>query len=173
MSVRKITWSAFFICAGIVLPLIFHMFGLGRALLPMHIPVFIAGLFMGPLSGFFVGFLTPALSSALTGMPPLMPPVALMMMVELPIYAVISALLYRRFKVNIYISLISAMVTGRVIYGACAYLLFPLVGLKEIPIFYPITAGVVFSLPGIILQILIVPPVVKLLEKHVKFNDKN
>lgn len=168
MSVRKLVWCAFFICIGIILPMAFHMLNLGKNFLPMHITVFIGALLLGVWSGFFIGILTPALSSLLTGMPPVMPPIVFLMMFELALYGIISALLYKKLKLNIYFSLISAIVAGRIIYGISAYLLLPLIGLQKVPLFYPVTLGVLEALPGIILQIIIIPPMVKILEKNIK-----
>lgn len=170
MSVRKITWPAFFICLGIILPMALHMFSLGRNFLPMHIPVLIGSLLLGAGSGIFIGAITPLLSCLLTGMPPLMPPIVFMMMFELALYGIISAVLYKKLKLNIYISLIAAIIAGRIFYGAFAYLLFPLIGLQKVPFFYPVTLGLIEALPGIILQLIIVPPIVKILEKHIKIN---
>lgn len=168
MSVRKITWSAFFICLGIILPMAFHIFGLGKNFLPMHIPVLIGSLLLGAGSGAFIGAITPLLSCLLTGMPPLMPPVAFMMMFELALYAIIAAVLYKKLKINIYISLTAAIIAGRIFYGALAYLLFPLMGLQKVPFFYPVTLGLMEGLPGIILQLIIVPLIVKILERYMR-----
>lgn len=166
MAARKIIWGAFFICIGIILPMFFHVAGFGKNFLPMHIPVLMSGLFLGVFSGLLVGFITPLLSSFLTGMPALMPPIAFMMAFELALYAAVSAVLYKKFKLNIYLSLVLAILLGRFFYGALAYLLFPLAGLQETPFFYPVTIGLVAALPGIILQIIVVPPSVKILEKY-------
>jgi len=168
MSVRKITWSAFYICLGIILPMAFHVFGLGRNFLPMHIPVLIGSLLLGAGSGLFIGAITPLLSCLLTGMPPLMPPIAFMMMFELALYGIIAAVLYRKLKINIYVSLIAAIIAGRIFYGAFAYLLFPLIGLQKVPFFYPATLGLMEGLPGIILQLIIIPPIVRILERYMR-----
>ena len=54
-SIKRMVITAMLISAGIVLPMIFHIIptGLaGRTLLPMHIPVLVAGLIVGPFYGF-------------------------------------------------------------------------------------------------------------------------
>jgi hypothetical protein len=70
---------------GIALPVLFHMVGLGRVFLPMHLPVLVAGLVLRPRIAWTVGMVVPLLSSFLTGMPPM--PLAILMAVELVILA--------------------------------------------------------------------------------------
>ena len=54
--------------------MLFHLAGgMGVVFLPMHLPVLLAGFFLGPRFGLLVGIITPLLSSLLTGMPPLLP----------------------------------------------------------------------------------------------------
>ena len=71
---RQLTVSGFFIALGLILPMLFHLAGgMGVVFLPMHLPVLLAGFFLGPRFGLLVGIITPLLSSLLTGMPPLLP----------------------------------------------------------------------------------------------------
>ncbi|MGV8125356.1 MAG: ECF transporter S component [Candidatus Xenobiia bacterium LiM19] len=72
----RIAQSALFITIGMILPILFHAFGLGREFLPMHLPVIIGGVLLGCRMGLIIGLLTPLMSSLFTGMPPMMPPVA-------------------------------------------------------------------------------------------------
>ncbi len=126
---------------------------------PMHIPVLLAGFLVGPGSGVVVGLLAPVLSHLLTGMPPTY--AVPLMTLELPFYGLIVGLAYRRFKLNIYLALISAMVTGRIVFGVALFVLGMFMEL-------PYTAAAFFSaggalwvgLPGIVLQLVIVPIVV-------------
>lgn len=93
--VGKMGASAVFVAFGMILPVMFHFVGaIGSIFLPMHIPVLMAGLFLGPVSGLTVGVMTPMLSSLLTGMPPLMPVLPLMPL-ELAVYGALSGYLYR------------------------------------------------------------------------------
>ncbi|NPV53409.1 MAG: ECF transporter S component [Firmicutes bacterium] len=165
---RNLVWGALFIALGIVLPIAFHAIGAGPVFLPMHIPVLLAGFFAGPATGAAVGFLTPILSAVFTGMPPLMPPVAQMMMVELAVYGFLTGFLYGRLRQNAIISLVCAMFAGRIVYGALGAFILPLFGLKAIPVFYPITLGVVKSLPGILIQLVLIPTVIYLVEGNAR-----
>ncbi|MDI3534672.1 MAG: hypothetical protein PWQ82_1037 [Thermosediminibacterales bacterium] len=168
MDLKKVVTGGFFVALGIVLPIGFHMVGgssVGKMLLPMHIPVLLAGFFTGPAIGFFVGFLTPLLSSILTGMPPFSPPVAPMMMIELPIYGFLAGWLYERLKLNVFISLLITLFAGRLVYGIAGAVLLPLFGLKGISPLYPVTAGLVTGIPGLVVQIILIPAVVKILKR--------
>lgn len=149
---------------GVVLPMAFHMVGMGKVFLPMHIPVFLAGLLFGPRIGFIAGVVSPVLSSLLTGMPPIMPPIAQVMVFELGAYGLISGLLRPCFS-NSIIPLAASMLGGRVVAGIVGWALLPLFGLPGFPIFYPLTISLVAGLPGIILQLLTIPTLVYLLER--------
>ncbi|MGE5593674.1 MAG: ECF transporter S component [Betaproteobacteria bacterium] len=166
--VRGLAYGGVFVALGIVFPMFFHAVGAGKLFLPMHIPVLLAGFFIGPLIGAVVGFLTPILSALLTGMPPLMPPMAQTMMVELAAYGFLSGLLYKVLKQNVIVALIGAMVGGRLIYGVLSAYLLPVFGFERVPVLYPLSAGIVGSLPGIVLQLVFIPAVVYLAEKTVK-----
>ncbi len=166
-SVSRVTWGALMIALGLLFPVAFHTVGLGKAFLPMHIPVLLCGFLTDPATGLLVGVLTPLLSALLTGMPALAPPVAQAMMVELGIYGFLAGVLHRRHAVKIYPALLVTMFAGRVAYGALGALFFGLVGLVRIPVLYPVSAGLIASIPGILLQLVIVPPVVYAAERSV------
>ncbi|HHY47267.1 MAG TPA: ECF transporter S component [Firmicutes bacterium] len=167
-ELRNLTWGALFVALGIIFPMLFHSIGAGPVFLPMHIPILLAGFLIGPAVGCVVGLVTPLLSAFLTGMPPLMPPKAQMMTVELAVYGFLAGLLYRVLRQNLVLSLVVAMIAGRVVYGLLGAYLLPMFGLKAIPVFYPITGGIVGSLPGIIIQLIFVPTIVWLIERRLK-----
>ena len=168
-SVKKMVITAMLVALGIVLPMVFHMIphGLaGRALLPMHVPVLLAGLIVGPFLGFFAGLITPLFSSMTTGMPAAGLSMY-SMMIELSVYGAVSGLVMRyvhtrKIVLDLYISLIAAMLVGRIVAGlAQALLLFN--GVYVIGLW--VTSYFTTSLPGIILQILFVPTIVITLER--------
>ncbi len=117
-TVKKTVGSAALIAIGILLPLCFHGIpNAGSIFSPMHIPVLIAGFLFGPLFGLGVGLLIPLLNSLITGMPPLYP-VLPPMMVECALYGAVAGLLFRLVKtkwmyLDLYLSLIAAMLVGR------------------------------------------------------------
>lgn len=152
--------AGLFVALGLLLPIGLHAAGMGKTFLPMHIPVLLAGIYLDWQWGIAVGAVTPLLSGLLTGMPSFAPPVAFMMMVELPVYACMAAVLYRRVRAGALGAVAGAALAGRVAYGAIGYLLFPLLGLPRVGIFYPVTAGLVSGLPGVFVQIVVIPVIV-------------
>jgi hypothetical protein len=164
----RIARSAVFIAIGIVLPMFFHLFGLGKEFLPMHIPVLTGSILLGWKMGLAIGLLTPLLSSLATGMPPMMPPVAVAMMVELAILGALAGALYPVLKRNVFATLAVAILAGRLAWGVAGWLLLPLLGIRGVNILYPLGAGLVASIPGIIVQFVVVPVLVRVLGSVVK-----
>lgn len=159
---REIVYAGLLIALGYVLPIIFHTFSMGGpAFLPMHIPVLIAGLLLSPKIVLLVGVITPILSSLLTGMPPIYPMLPIMI-VELATYGVIAAVCFRKYDLGYYKSLIIAMLAGRITAGLVVAVLAIGFGLPMSPIPYVIGA-IVTGLPGIAIQLVIVPAFAKML----------
>lgn len=156
-SAKKLVFTA--VCAAlcVVLPMAFHAFPNGGSIfLPMHIPVLLCGLACGPLCGGICGLLGPALSSLLTGMP--MPAYLAPMMLECFTYGLSAGLLmnYVRTKsatADLYLSLVSAMLLGRVVAGLAKSLIFA----PGTPPFLWVTTSLVTGIPGIALQLVLMP----------------
>ncbi|MDR5698081.1 MAG: DUF1893 domain-containing protein [Armatimonadota bacterium] len=158
---------------AILLPMVFHTLGLGPAFLPMHIPVLLTGALFGAGVGLVVGAAAPLFSAVLTGMPPLSPPVAQLMTVELATYGAVAGwlrirLARRRLQrpsaiprlpghlATEYAWLLCALVAGRVALGLAAAALGPVFGLPVSPAAY-VHAAILTGLPGLTLQIAVVP----------------
>ena len=164
-TIREITLAGFFIAIGLVLPMAFHVLGPGTTFLPMHIPVLIAGFSLSLPFALLVGILTPLLSSLLTGMPVIFP-VLPFMIFELAAYAAGASLLYRTLKVNVYVSLVITMIIGRI---AAMVTVWALVNYTTAKLPNPIvfiTGAVTTGLPGITIQLLLLPPIVILLKRR-------
>jgi niacin transporter len=160
---RKITYTALFLAFGVIVPQIFHLFGgAGPIFLPMHIPVLLAGFYLGGIPGALIGFLSPLFSSFLTGMPVI--PILYFMMVEVTVYGFASGYFYKKLNMNIYVSLILSMILGRVFLAAAVFMLQPLLGLNLSPTGYLIGA-LTSGIPGMAIQLIFVPTLVKLMEK--------
>ncbi|MFH1006102.1 MAG: ECF transporter S component [Candidatus Latescibacterota bacterium] len=156
---RFLSVTALLIAIGVLLPMIFHQFGIaGKVFGPMPFPVIIAGLLLGPLSGALVGLLSPALSFLLTGMPPF--PLVLAMVPELMAYGAVSGWLHRRLKINIWIALPGAILSGRIVLGLAWWVLFQVLDLPVSPLVF-VAGGLAVGLPGIIGQILLIPLIVR------------
>jgi len=168
ISGKQISLSALLISLGIVIPFFFHQFGIaGRIFLPMHFPVFFAGILMGPLSGVIVGFLSPVLSFFLTGMPPAY--AVPLMALELPTYGGCIGLFYRYMKIPLLISLILSMIAGRIAFAIGIYIIGAFVKLPISFISF-LEASLITGLPGIILQLLLIPALSLRLKKSTAFN---
>ena len=167
-SIKKMIATALFIALGLMLPMVFHVIpGAGGIFLPMHIPVLLCGIICGFPYGLICGILTPLLSNLVTGMPPA--PSLPSMLFELAAYGAITSLLMRytftkNTYANIYISLIGAMLVGRAFYGSLNALIFR-VGDYSMQMWT--TAAFVTALPGIAIQVLLIPPIVFVLHKKV------
>jgi len=146
---------------------------IGNMLSPMHIPVLLCGFICGPLWGAIIGLVAPALRFVLLGMPPIMP-IGISMMFELATYGMVAGVIYsqkRRSKVYLFLGLIVAMIAGRIIWGSTMLLLARLVGFDFTwKLFF--AEAFITALPGIILQILIIPPIISVSEKRIGIYDK-
>lgn len=156
---RKLIFAALCIALGVVLPMLMHSIPkAGMIWLPMHIPVLLAGFLAGPFFGLIVGVLTPLISSVTTGMPPA-GPVLFSMMIELAVYGLIAGLVFKYIKtksevINVYISLILAMLCGRVVMGLVQNFFFS-AGNYSLNVW--LGSAFVTALPGILLQLVVVP----------------
>lgn len=163
---RLLVCAALCVAMGIALPMTFHFIpNAGSVLLPMHIPMLLCGLICGVKYGFIVGALTPALSSLLTGMPPaaILPG----MICELAVYGLVSGLCAEHLRlrsrpVEIYASLLTAMIAGRIVSGALNAALFR-AGSYSLQMW--LAASFTTALPGIVLQLVVIPVLVAVLEK--------
>jgi uncharacterized membrane protein len=170
---KFVTHVALYLSLAIILPIGFHAFGLGgRAFLPMHIPVLLAGFIVGPLAGVIVGMLAPLLSFALTGMPPSY--AVPLMSLELPIYGLIAGLFYNRLKINIYIVLIVAMIVGRIMFGLGLFVLGLIINLPyDAAAFFSSGGAIITGLPGIAIQLLIIPLIVAGVKRYPGIENKS
>lgn len=164
-SVKKMTLSAVCVALCVVLPIAFHSIpDAGSVLLPMHIPVLICGMICGWPYGLMCGLMGPLLSSVLTGMPPVAYLPA--MMVECGVYGLVSGLMlgFVRTKstyADLYISLVTAMLAGRVVSGIAKALIFT----PGMAMSAWVTVSFITALPGILIQLVFLPTVVFTLMK--------
>ena len=165
-KIKKLTVSAMFLALGLVLPFLTGQIPqIGSALSPMHIPVLLAGFLCGPWWAMAVGFAAPMLRHVWMGMPPLITAIA--MSFELAGYGLFSGLLYRllpKKTVNIYVSLIGAMILGRIIWGIAMVVISGVTGSAFT--WSAFMAGALLNaIPGIILHIVLIPILVMALKR--------
>lgn len=161
-SILKPIYAAICLALAFVLPFLTGQIPqIGQALSPMHIPALLCGFLCGPVWGAIVGAVAPVLRSAIFGMPPMFP-VAVAMAFELAAYGAAAGILYKllpRKYPYIYVSLIAAMLIGRVVGGIAKFAILGFDTQKmTLAIFFAdYFAG---TLPGIIVHIIIIPPIV-------------
>lgn len=168
ISAKKITYSAVCLALAIVLPYITgNIPEIGSMLCPMHIPVLLCGFICGPFYAGAVGFIAPILKSVISGGMPPMFPMAIAMAFELLAYGALSGLLNNvlpRKNGYIYLSLVMAMLGGRVMWGIVRFVLATVS--TEVFTFEAFLAGAITSaIPGIILHILLIPVCVMALRR--------
>ncbi len=167
-NIKRIVLSAMFLSIGFVLPMLTgQLKEIGDSILPMHIPVMLCGVICGGNYGLIVGLLLPFLRSAFFGMPPIFPN-AVWMALELATYGFVIGFIYSRFKskniASIYISLITAMLTGRIVWGISKAILLGVQG-KGFGFSMFIAGGFIDAVPGIILQLILIPVIIEVLNK--------
>lgn len=166
-ATKRLTLSAMFLALGLLLPFLTGQIQtIGNMLSPMHIPVLLCGFVCGWPWGLAVGFITPLLRSLLFGMPPLVP-IALAMAFELAAYGALAGILYKKLPKGlpyIYLALVLSMLLGRLVWGIASFIIF---SLQSSAFTFPMFLAGAFAKawPGIILHLLIIPPIVLALEK--------
>lgn len=158
--------TAVCIALCVVLPLTLHSIPNGGTLFsPMHLPVLLCGLVCGWPFGLLCGIAGPLLSSLITAMPPLayLPT----MMIELSVYGLVCGLLMkivrtRRLMADLYISLIGALLVGRIVAGLARALIFA-AGQYSVAMW--VSSYFVSCLPAIIIQLVLLPALILALER--------
>lgn len=168
-KINKMVLSSMFLALALILPFLTGQIPqIGSALCPMHIPVILCGFICGPWYALIVGFIAPLLRFVLFGMPVIMP-TGIAMSFELAAYGIFAGLLYKwlpKKKISIYFSLIGAMLCGRIVWGVARVILFGL-GKSEFGWAAFMSGAFLNAIPGIILQIVLIPLIVIALEKNV------
>lgn len=166
ISIRKLVFAALCLALALVLPFLTGQIPqIGGMLSPMHIPILLCGFLCGWPLAMAAGFIAPLLRYVMFGMPPM--PTALVMAFELAAYGAFSGILYHllpKKTANIYVSLILAMLAGRVVYGLASFVILGISGTKfTLDAF--LAGAFISAWPGIILHILLIPLIVIALKK--------
>lgn len=167
-NVKKLAVTAMLFAVGIVLPfMIGQIPAIGKMLLPMHIPVLLCGFIVGWQYGAIIGFLLPIVRGILFGMPPLYPN-AVAMAFEMATYGFVSGFLYSHAKWQctkmLYVSLIAAMLAGRVVWAFAEVVLLGIGG--NMFTWNMFVAGAFLNaIPGIIVQLVLIPLIMVALKR--------
>lgn len=173
-NVKNLCFAAMCLALAIVLPFITGQIRqIGNMFCPMHLPVMLCGLVCGSPWGFAVGLVAPVLRSLLFGMPPMIPG-AVSMMFELAAYGFFSGL-FRRLLPDkpgyLYVSLLISMLLGRLVWGAARFVMMKALGV-EFSLSLFLSGAVLTAWPGILLQLILLPPLAAALRKA-GFSSKN
>lgn len=161
--VKKSLVTAIAVTVAVALPWLCHLLGgqfgwgtgLGEMLLPMHLPVMLAGIFGGPAVGLLCGVASPLISAALTGMP--LPAVLPFMMVELAVYGLTAGLL-RRNHLPTFVNVLLVQVAGRFVRAVVLAVAVYGFGFDHLPISL-IWTSIAAGFAGILIQWAVLPPV--------------
>lgn len=176
MRTRKLCFAALLLALGWLLPLLTGQNrDLGNMLSLIHIPAYLGGFLLGPWYGVLLGLLIPLSRSVIFGMPVLYPR-ALCMAFEMAAYGGVCGGFFhflgnKKMKkfASIYISILPAMLLGRVIWG---------IGRAVCGLFSAepftwaafVAGGFVTAWPGMIAQFILLPVLVMALERSGLFN---
>ena len=167
-KIKNISLTALFLALGFILPMLTGQIpAIGKALLPMHIPVFLCAFICGGRYGAGVGFVLPIFRSLIFSVP-VMFPTAIAVAFEMAAYGIVAGILYgfskKKSVAALYGSMIFAMIVGRVVRCAAEFVLLDFFGSGFV--WKVFVSGVLLnSIPGILLQLFVVPGVMIALKK--------
>ncbi len=172
-NIKKLTLSAMFLALAFVMPFVTGQIQqIGAMLSPMHIPVLLCGFLCGAPWGLAVGFIAPLFRSFVVGMPLLFPG-AVCMAFELATYGFLAGILHSKLpkkKIYVYVSLIIAMIMGRLVWGMA---MFSCMGFDtaKFGLTAFVSGAITTAVPGIIVQLILVPVLIIALERRIYDNE--
>lgn len=152
--ISDMVWGGIWGALALFLPILFHPFGLGSQLMPMFLPLLIAGCTLHLRTSLILAVFIPLISSLFTGMPPLYPPIAIMMILEAVAMNLWLFWSYRKKRWNIYFALIAAFVIQRGV-----RVIFILIAKEaiSIPGSWLLIPALFWGLPGAVIQAALIP----------------
>ncbi len=163
---KKIIITALCSALCVILPLAFHVIpNAGNIFCPMQIPILLCGLLAGWYFGGLCGIIGPLLSSLLTSMPPVA--VLPCMIAECITYGVLTDVIMKivrtkKLYFNLYVSLIMTLIVGKSVAGILTALFF---APGDFSFTIWATSYFVIALPGIAIQLLLIPSLIVILYK--------
>lgn len=167
LQIRRLTYAALSLAIALVLPFLTGQIPeIGSMLSPMHIPVLLCGFMCGWPWGLAVGFIAPLLRSVMFGMP-VMFPGAVAMAFELAVYGGMAGFLCQKLprKNSVtYAVLLISMISGRIVWGIVRFVLSGLSGTTFSWAMF-LAGAVTNAIPGIVLQLILIPILVIAMER--------
>ena len=158
--------AALFLALAYVMPFLTGQIPeIGSMLCPMHLPVLLCGFICGWPWGLAVGLIAPVFRALTLGMPVFFPN-AVCMSFELAAYGIVAGVMHRllpKKKPFIYCSLITAMIVGRLVWGAMMYICMGIRG-GSFTFAAFLSGAILNAVPGIIVQIILIPILVMVLD---------
>ena len=161
-ELRQIPLTALFAATAVILPQFFHLVGLGPTFLPMFLPIMLGSFLLTWKFALVLAILPPLVSFAITGMPPLVPPILPVMLVELIIISLIISIFSIHLKKTYWLALPVAIISDRLILFLIVSWIAPMLGYNH-PVFTIALVG--SGIPGIIMQIIVIPLALKLIQQ--------
>jgi len=166
-STKKMVLAAMFLALAYLLPFLTGQIPeIGGMLLPMHLPVLLCGFVCGWPYGLAVGLIVPLLRSLTLGMPPIFP-TAVAMTFELAAYGAITGICYKKLPKKplfLYVDLLAAMIGGRIVWGIATMICLGIGGSAFTWAAF-LSGALLSAIPGILLQLVLIPIVVAILQK--------
>ncbi len=167
INIKSVIYTFIFTALAVSAPMAAHQLAgaqAGRMILPMHLFIITAGLLLGWRAGLMAGLMSPLISFSLTGLP--LPIVLPFIVIELASYGLLSGIFFKILKLNIWLALLGAMIFGRII------LWLALLALPTKIIASQYMIGIMQAgWPGVLLQLLLAPVLVKIFTSYIK--DEN
>ncbi len=174
---RRLIYAAAFLALAQILPFITGQIPeIGKMLCPMHLPVLLCGFVCGMPCGAAVGFAAPLLRSLLFGVPAMSTAVGMAAeLLALGLLGGLFAYLFPKKLPFLYLSLLCAIFGGRLALSLAKFIING-ISHTSFSFFAYLTGNILNALPGILLQILLVPPLVLFLERMLpiekRYSDK-
>ena len=172
-DIRSYVVTVAFVLLSVAVPWVFHQFHLaGPTFLPMHIFVLVAGLVCGWRAGLVVGLFIPLASYAVSGMPVLQ--ILPQITVELSAYGLIAGVLREKFSLRVIWSLLGAMIGGRIVLCLVVLIIYTVLGESYSPLgaestpLFVLWSVVKLGWPGIVIQLVSLPLLIRVVEKFSK-----
>lgn len=170
MNTKRLVLTSLFVALAIVIPQALHLIGgpgLGAMLLPMHVPIFIGAMLLGPSSGIIIAVIAVVVGVFL-GMPPL--PIASYMIFELTVYALVSGYMYKNKEINVMLSFVVAKIAGMVVALFVVYIMLNLLEIQS-PMLTGSLSMFAIGVPGIIIQAILIPSIVLIIKRSNVINE--
>ena len=154
---RLYLFVSLFVTLDVAIPWACHVIHplAGATFLPMFFFTLLAGLLFGWRAGLMVGFLTPLISFSVSGMPVLvrLPQIV----IENSVFGLSVGLLYGGLRLNVILSLLGAVVIGRL----ALVLAVLVIHFGEVNPLIWVWQTIQLGWPGIVIQLVFLPPIVK------------